>query len=360
MSTPTESTAIILNKSPLLEVNYDLKDPESTFKIVQKPIEQLEAGQLLVKTLVLSNDPTQRGWIQKGPPSKRMYTKPVLPGDTMKSFALGQVIESKSLKYKVGEVVCGFLGWSDYIVVSEEGIFNTVPQSKLPLTYFLDILGLTGLTAYFGLLEVAQLKATDVVVISAASGATGSMCVQIAKHVIGCKKVIGISGTDNLKYVESIGADVAVDYKDPNFYENLEAAIGDGEYADAYFDNVGGSVLDSMLTLVKPFGTVVACGAIAGYNDSKKAIVARWSQIVINRLNVKGFLVFDYKTQYEKAIGDILRWIQEGKIKAGDSFSTIVDLSGKDDFQKVPVTWGKLFSGKGPDKLLTKIADYKQ
>ncbi|ODV78051.1 quinone oxidoreductase [Suhomyces tanzawaensis NRRL Y-17324] len=352
---PSESTCFILNEPPHRDVNFDLKDDKSTFKLVKRSLRPLKEGEILIKTLYLSNDPTQRAWIQKGLNADRMYTAPVLKGDIMRSTGLGEVVESRHSKYRPGEVVSCDLKWADYSIIKQANIFNKVENTKVPLTWYLDVLGMTGLTAYFGLLDVAKLKATDTIVISAASGATGSMCVQIAKKVIGCKRVIGISGgADKCRYVESIGADVCVDYKDPKFYSNLKKALGEEKYADVFFDGVGGQILDAMLTLVKPFGKIIACGAIAGYNNIKGSSIVGWPQIVVMRLQVLGFIILDYQNQYELAIKDIVRWIGEGKIKVDkDSFS-LVDLSN--NFEKIPETWGMLFSSqKGPGKLLTKL-----
>lgn len=354
---PKEAKTFVLNKSPVTAVNLNLGEEKSTFKLINKPIRDLRDDEVLVKTLYLSNDPTQRAWIQKGLNAERMYVDPVLEGQAMKSSGLGRVVASKLPGYNVGDVISCALSWQDYSIVKKVLVYNKIPQTDLPMTMFLDVLGMTGLTAYFGLLQVAQLKKTDTIVISAASGATGSMCVQIAKKVIGCKRVIGISGgAEKCRYVESIGADVCVDYKDPKFEKNMKQALGEEKYCDVFFDGVGGRILDTMLQLVKPFGQVIACGAIAGYNDFRKSFVSGWGQIITNRLTVKGFIILDFQDQYEQGVKDIAKWIQEGKIKVDNSSFTLVDLSHEGDFRKIPETWGILFSDKkGPGKLLTKL-----
>lgn len=361
---PTSTKTFTLKQSAVTDVNLNLGEESSTFELSTTPIRELRADEILVKTLYLSNDPTQRSWIQKGMDPKRMYVPLVLPGQVMRSTGLGQVIKSTNKDFKVGDFVSCSLGWQEYSIVKKEGIFNKIPPSKLPLTLFIDTIGMTGLTAYFGLLDVANLKATDTIVISAASGATGSVCVQIAKNVVGCKRVIGISGgPEKCKFVESIGADVCVDYKSKTFSKDLAKAIAgdstdeDSAYADVYFDGVGGHILDKMLTLVKPHGTIIACGAIAGYNDYTKSFVKNWGQIITNRLNVKGFIILDYTKDFSKGVKDILRWIQEGKIKVSEDTFTLIDLGKeKDGFKKIPQAWGVLFSDtKGPGKLLTKL-----
>lgn len=353
--------SFILNKLPYSSLNLDLNAPDSTFKLTTGELPALRENQLLVKTLYLSNDPTQRAWIQKGANADRMYTKPVREGQVMRSAGLAQVVDTRSAKYLVGDIILCGLTWSDYCIVYTDDVFNKVLDKSIPLTMYLDVLGMTGLTAYFGLFDLAQLKATDTIVISAASGATGSMCVQIAKKVIGCKKVVGITGGDEkCEFVKSMGADECVNYKDKNFVKNLRKALGDEKYCDVYFDGVGGRILDTMLTLVKPYGTIIASGAIAGYNDYKKSVIYNWPQIILNKLTVKGFIILDYSNKYPDAIKNIVSWIKQGKIIVNNSSFAEVDLSEADNFTKIPETWGLLFSdSKAPGKLITKIASHK-
>ncbi|ODQ83256.1 hypothetical protein BABINDRAFT_82736 [Babjeviella inositovora NRRL Y-12698] len=359
MTAPATTKSFILQNSPLTACNFDLGSPDATFKLeAAKPIEALKENQVLVKILYLSNDPTQRPWIQKGANQDRMYAALVSEGDVMRSLGLGKVIESKSSKYTAGDYITGLLAWEEYVTVDESRIFNKIADTSIPLTMYLDVIGLTGLTAYVGLIDVGKVTKDDTVVISAASGATGSMCVQIAKHIIGCKRVIGISGgAEKCKYVESIGADAAVDYKDPNFKQNLQKAIGGVNTVDVYFDSVGGKILDLMLQIVKPFGRIVACGAIAGYNDLELLKISNWGQIITNRLTVTGFICSDLTDQFPKAIADISVALKAGKVKCDASSFTLVDLTD-DKFSKIPETWSLLFSDKkGPGKLITKIAN---
>lgn len=358
----SESKCFVLNEPPLTDVNFNQDDANATFKLTTKPLRALEAGELLIKTLYLSNDPTQRAWIQKGLNPDRMYVEPVTQGQVMRSLGLAQIVELKSDKYAAGDIVSTSLQWADYLIIKESAVFNKVADKNVPLPMYLDVLGLTGLTAYFGMLEVAKIKKEDVIVISAALGATGSMCVQIAKNVVGCKKVIGISGgPEKCAYVKLIGADECVDYRSKTFAQDMKAALGEDKYCDVYFDGVGGKVLDTMLLLTKPFGQVIACGAISGYNNFNESRVLNWGQIITQRLTVKGFIILDFAAQYGQAIQELVKWIGEKKIKYDESTFTVVDLSKSDsDFAKIPETWGILFSDKkGPGKLLTKIAQPK-
>lgn len=183
----------------------------------------------------------------------------------MSAFGVGQVIESKSSKFSKGNLVLGSINWSEYSVLPAAALSLVEKVGDLSETHFLGALGLTGVTAYYGL-QVVRTGAEDAVVVSGAAGATGSMVVQIAKKILGCKKVIGIAGTDEkCRWVESLGADVCINYKSASFKKELKAAT-DG-YVEVYFDNVGGEILDLMLGRMKQFGRIAACGAISNYNN---------------------------------------------------------------------------------------------
>ena len=225
---PKEAQTFFLNEAPITGVNYSLGEKHSTFKLSKELIPELKKGQILVKTLYLSNDPSQRAYIQKGVDPERTYAQPVLPGQVMTALGLGEIVALNSDKYSEGQKVTCSLFWQDYCIVNESAVLNVIPDIGLPLTVFLDVLGLTGLTAYFGLLEVAKLKPSDTIIVSAALGATGSMCIQIAKNVIGCKKVIGISGSqEKCNFVESLGSDKCVNHNDKDFKNELKKALGE-------------------------------------------------------------------------------------------------------------------------------------
>ncbi|KAM9933227.1 hypothetical protein OXX80_007144 [Metschnikowia pulcherrima] len=333
MSLPKQAKCFILNEPPVGEVNFDSTSSSATFKLVSRPLRELKPGEMLIKTIYLSNDPTQRAWIQKGLKADRMYVEPVSQGEVMRSVGLGQVLASKSKSFSAGNIVNTNLKWADCCVIPESAVFNKVVDLDVPLPMYLDVLGTTGLTAYFGLLQVAKLTKNDTIVISAASGATGSMCASI-RALTTTKKT---------------------------FAKDLQAALGDARFCDVFFDGVGGKVLDVTLGVMRPFGRVVACGAISGYNDIAKSKVMSWPQIIVKRLDVKGFIVLDFQTQYDEAIKHILQWIKKGLIKYDKSTYTVVDLS-KDsaDFAKIPDSWGILFGEKkGPGKLLTQVASPK-
>ena len=330
-----------------------LEGDDSTFKLENVTLPELGPDQILVKTLYLSNDPAQRGWIQKGMDPERLYVPPVKKGEVMRAFAVAEVVESNADSLKKGTLVSGSIGWTDYAIVNAKEVRPVAADEKsgIRVTNYLGALGATGLTAYYGITDVGRTTKDDVVVVSGAAGATGNMVVQIAKHLIGCKKVIGIAGGEKkCKWVESLGADVCIDYKSATFKEDLKKAT-DG-FVDVYFDNVGGEILDLMLSRIKRHGRVVACGAIATYNDPN-AGVKNWFEIIANRIEVKGFIVLDAMTSGKA--GDMLnaisQGVKDGKIKIDPESETIVPTK----FEDVPKTWTTLFSGGNQGKLLTEI-----
>ncbi|KAM9905970.1 hypothetical protein OXX69_006985 [Metschnikowia pulcherrima] len=346
---------IILETPPTGSVNLSWGQSDSTFKLVDTELPALKDGELKVKVLYLSNDPTQRMWISANQDPKRQYLPPILKGDPIRSLGLAEVLESKSEKYAKGDVVSGVLNWSDELVIPESSVSTKVDKS-LPYEWYLSAIGLTGLTAYFGLKNVGQLKEGQTVLISAASGATGSMAVQLAKHFFKASKVVGIAGSEEkCKWVESLGADLCVNYRDADYQKKLDEFLGE-EHFDVYYDNVGGEILNYALKRVKRYGRIIACGAIAGYNDSSKMAVKAWGEIISNRLTVQGFIVFDFFSEFPEAIKDIVAIVKSGKVTPEDGVH-VEDLSksGK-PLEKVPEVWHKLFTEEKPrGKLLTKL-----
>lgn len=353
MSFPTQINEIILKNKPFKDVNFSWGQADSTFELKTQPLDKSDVkdGQVVVKLILISNDPTQRLWIQKGLDPKRMYIEPVHEGERMKATVLAEVVYSKNDEYKEGDIVLGFVGWTDYAILNPEQINSKIPvQQGVPLLAYLSALGMTGLTAFFGTTKIGQLQKGQTIIVSAALGATGSMVVQVAKHLVGAKKVIGFAGSDEkCKWVELIGADICINYKLADLLKELDKAL-DGEYADVYYDNVGGEQLDICLSRVKPFGRVVACGAISGYNDHVKMNVTRWAEIITNRLTVQGFIVIDFTKDFPEGLAALGNGLKEGKIK---NEVDVIDIKG--DIKKIPEVWFRLFDGKGPGKLITKL-----
>jgi len=343
----------LLNKKP--EDMPILDGDDATFRLEETNLPDPKDDEVLVKLKYLSNDPAQRGWISKFINPERLYVAPVKEGAPMAARGLAEVIESKSSSYKKGDIVIASTGWSEYSVIPAKQLQPApdLPDGK-PKTQYLGALGLTGLTAYFGLTEVVNTTKDDIVVVSGAAGATGMMAVQIAKNILGCKKVIGMAGTDEkCKWVESLGADLCLNYKSDSFKKDLEKALpGPDGFANVYFDNVGGDILDLMLTRMAKFGRVSCCGAISNYNNSASNLtgVKNWFEIISMRLKCQGFIVLDYMDKYGDAREVFTKALKDGKLKIDEGEHVV-----KGGFEDIPKTWMKLFSGENTGKLVTAI-----
>ncbi|PVI06352.1 NAD(P)-binding protein [Periconia macrospinosa] len=350
---PQQTRQWILSNPPHEKPVYEGED--ATFKIQTIDLPEVGKEQVLIKNKYFSNDPAQRGWIQADTDPERLYTKPVLKGEPMRTYAVSEVVQSNSDKLKVGQLISGQTTWAEYDVVDAAGCnpIQVNEQAGIRATNFIGALGGTGLTAYYGLVDVAGFKAGETVVVSGAAGATGNVVVQIAKHVVGAKRVIGIAGgAKKCAWVESLGADVCVDYKAADFKEQLLKAT-EG-YVDVYFDNVGGEILDLMLTRVKRFGRIAACGGVSAYNGEGQGI-KNWLEIVKNRITVKGFIVVDaiMAGRAGEIIGKLVAGVREGKIKIGEDSETVVPTK----FEDVPKTWNLLFEGANQGKLITELTE---
>lgn len=348
MSLPTTTRQWILTHKPTgLPV---LSGPSQTFTLETHSLPSLKPNQVLLKTLYISNDPAQRGWIDANVDPVRLYAPPVPVGVPMYARSVSEVLKSTADGFKVGEKVLASSGWAGCGVVDASALQKTQEIEGVGVTQYLGALGLTGLTALYGITEIAKASKDDAVVVSGAAGATGSMVVQIAKNVIGCKKVIGIAGgAEKCKWVESIGADICLDYKAPSFKDDLIKAT-DG-FVEVYFDNVGGEILDLMLTRVKRYGRIAACGAVAEYNKSDGHGIKNWNEIITNRIEIKGFIILDFLPKAQEATGELIKATKEGKIKVDSSNETVVETG----FEGVVETWMKLFEGGNRGKLVTKL-----
>ena len=352
MSTPTHTKEWILTNKPT--DMPQLSGPEPTFTLETNPLPELKDGQVMIKCLYLSNDPAQRGWITKGADPARLYVPPVPQGAVMRSRAVAEVVDSKNSKFKKGDKVLATMGWAQYAVQDPETLqLQPIQQLEgLSVTHYLGAFGMTGLTAYYGTKIIARAGPSDTVVVSGAAGATGSMVVQIAKKMLGCKRVVGMAGTDEkCRWVESLGADVCLNYKNPDFKKQLiEATEG---FVEVYFDNVGGEILDLMLSRMKKEGRVAACGAVSNYNTSKPTGLRNWFEVITNRLEIKGFIVIDFVSQGKGpgATKELVSAFKEGKIVIDDSMETVVDTK----FEDIPKTWMMLFEGGNTGKLVTKL-----
>jgi NADPH-dependent curcumin reductase CurA len=283
---------------------------ESTTSLVETPIPQCGTHEALIKVGLLSIDPTIRTWMNDAPG----YLPPIGIGDVIRSGGGGVVVESKSERYQVGDVVNGVTGWQEWAIASETNRFTVLPKGLgLDLATVMNVFGATGLTAYFGLLDVGAFKVGDVVVVSGAAGATGSVVGQIAK-ARGAGKVVGIAGGPEKcsEVVEKYGFDECLDYRDARLTQRIREACPQG--IDLYFDNVGGAVLDAALANIAMYSRIVMCGAISQYNATEREGVANTSMLIMRRGQMKGFIVFDFAHRYAEAHVELAAMVLDGRI----------------------------------------------
>ncbi|MFG0270116.1 NADP-dependent oxidoreductase [Pseudomonas sp. LTR0] len=325
----------LLAKRPVGAVRRD----DFSFETV--PAEQPGEGQVLVRNLYLSLDPAMRGWMNEG----KSYIPPVALGQVMRALGVGEVVASNHPGYQPGDYVSGALGVQDYFTGEPQGLHKIDPNLA-PLPRYLSALGMTGMTAYFALLEVGQPKAGDTVVISGAAGAVGSIVGQIAK-IKGCR-VVGIAGgAEKCQYLkDELGFDGVIDYKAEDLLAGLKRECPKG--VDVYFDNVGGDILDAVLTRINFKARIVICGAISQYNN-KEAVKgpANYLSLLVNRARMEGFVVMDYTKDYGKAALEIAGWLASGQVKSKEDV-----VEGLETF---PETLLKLFSGENFGKLVLKV-----
>jgi len=314
----------------------------SDWQFSETPIPEPGEGEVLVKVLYLSLDPAMRGWMNEG----KSYVPPVGIGEVMRAGGVGRVIASKHQSFAVGDHVSGITGVQEYAALAGAQLTKVDP-AMAPLPVFLNTLGMPGMTAYFGLLDVGRPKAGDTVVVSGAAGAVGATVGQIAK-IKQCR-VIGIAGgAAKCRYlVGELGFDAAVDYKAEDLRKSLRAHCPNG--VNVYFDNVGGDILDIVLAQLARGGCVVLCGAISQYNNTTAVKgPSNYLSLLINRGRMQGLIVFDYADRYAQAMRDIAGWIAEGRLKSREDV-----VHGLETF---PETLLKLFSGENFGKLVLEVA----
>ncbi|KAI1077291.1 NAD(P)-binding protein [Whalleya microplaca] len=330
-----------------------LSGPDATFKLQTVTLPPLKEGQLLCKVRYFSNDTGLRNFIQSTVAPERFYVPTVPVGSPMRSGIIAEVIESASPTYKPGDLVMDFhLGtWSELVVLEAATSQTLAPlPNNLPLTHYLGAFGASGLAAYTGLKFAGGAKPGDTIVISAAAGATGSIAVQIALKLMGAKRVVGIAGSDEkCAYVrDQLGAHACINYKSPTFIDDLKAATPDE--VDVYFDNVGGHVLDAMLTRVKRHGTIAVCGAVSGYNSDEPMKLRNWFELISSRITIRGFIMLDYMDKAPAMLQELIGAAADGTIKLQDN-ETLVEAR----IEEQPEIWMRLFSGGNQGKLITKL-----
>ena len=316
----------------------------STWILETNPIPELQDGEILVKQHYVSLDPAMRGWMN----DSKSYIEPMAIGSVMRAGAVGQVVAvNNNPDFKVGDYVAGFGGVQQY-AVSDGKNSRKIDPSLAPLPTYLSTLGMTGMTAYFGILEVGKIKEGDIVLVSGAAGAVGSVVGQIAK-IKGCK-VIGIAGgADKCKYLlEELGFNGAIDYKNEDVRKRLKEECPEG--IDVYFDNVGGEILDIALSKLRLHARIVICGAISQYNN-KTAVKgpSNYLSLLVNRATMQGMVVFDYAAKYGEAAKTMSAWMAQGKLKSKEAI-----FEGIENF---PQTYQRLFTGEKLGKLVLKVLE---
>ena len=315
----------------------------SDFEFVEAPVREPEDGEILVKILYLSLDPAMRGWMNEG----KSYIPPVGLGEVMRAGAAGIVVASKHPSFAVGDHVVGALGVQEYAISNGKRLTKVDPKVA-PLPVYLGTLGMPGMTAYFGILEVGQLKDGETVVVSGAAGAVGQVVGQIAK-IKGCH-VVGIAGgADKCRYItDELGFDAAIDYKAEDVKEALKRHCPKG--IDVYFDNVGGDILDAALSRLAMHARIVICGAISQYNNTEPVKgPSNYLSLLVNRASMKGMVVFDFAARYGEAVKEMAGWMKQGKLKSREDIA--------EGIENFPETLLKLFKGENTGKLVLKVAD---
>lgn len=304
----------------------------------------MQEGQVLLKSLYVSVDPYMRGRMSDAD----SYVAPYKVGEPISGGIVAEVVESKSGQFPKGTVVLGNLPWQQYIVQHGNGL-GKINSDIAPLSYHLGILGMPGLTAYFGLLRICEPKAGETVVVSGAAGAVGTVVGQIAK-LKGCR-VVGIAGSDDkTSYLkQELGFDETINYKTAtDMKAAMKEACPDG--VDVYFDNVGGEISDAVYLNLNEFSRIAICGQIAYYNSTSVPTGMRVEPILLKRkAMMKGFIVSDYAADFESAAEDLAKWVQEGKLQYLETIT--------EGFDNIPTAFLGLFSGQNTGKQLVKVAD---
>ena len=325
---------VVLASHPVGPVTAD------NFRIVEVPVGKPAAGEVLVRNQWLSLDPYMRGRMSQ----VKSYAKGVEVGEVMQGQTVGEVLESQDPAFRPGDNVLTSLGWQ-LAGMAKAADLTKVDASRVPASYYLGILGMPGVTAWFGLHEIGQPRQGDTLVVSAASGAVGSVVGQLAK-IAGCR-VIGIAGGKvKCDYVrDELGFDAVVDYKAGNLDAALKEAAPKG--VDIYFDNVGGPILDALLARMRLFSRIVVCGTISDYDTAEPYAVKRFRSVLVNRIKVQGMIVFDWKDRYPEAIRGLAGHLAAGRLKYRESVA--------EGLENAPQAFMGLLKGQNFGKQLVKL-----
>jgi NADPH-dependent curcumin reductase len=315
---------------------------DSDFQFVETDAPKPGEGEVLVRTLMLSCDPAQRMWL-----ATDTYVPAVKIGEVVRSGGAGRIEASNAAGFAVGDIVFGTTGWQDYVAMNPKGQLNKLAPGT-PLELAMSALGMNGITAYFGLLDVGRPVTGETVVVSGAAGATGSVVGQIAR-IKGCRAIGIAGGAEKCHWLTTVaGFDAAIDYKSENVRARLKELCPDG--IDVYFDNVGGDILDAALARLAMRGRVVLCGAIAAYNATEPPPGPKnYLNLISRRGRMEGFIVLDYMKRAPEAIGALAGWVQAGKLK------NKVDV--QHGLENAPATLRRLFEGRNEGKQLLRIVE---
>lgn len=313
----------------------------ANFKMIEKTLPQISNGEVLIRTTYLTVDPYMRGRMSEGP----SYIEPFQINHPITGGIVGEVIESENSAFKKGDTVLGFLNWAEYNISDGKNLQKLNPDLA-PVSTALGVLGMPGMTAYFGLLDIGKPKQGETVVVSGAAGAVGSLVGQIAK-IKGCR-VVGIAGGDaKIQYLtKELGFDAAVNYKSSHLKEDLKKACPKG--VDVYFDNVGGDVSDAVLNLINKKARIIICGLISMYNLDKMDVGPRNTGIILSKSALmQGFIITDHADRYPEGIAQMSKWIKEGTIKYRESVI--------EGLENAPKAFLGLFKGENIGKQIVKI-----
>lgn len=309
------------------------------FDFIATPMPSLQEGEFLVKNNFISCDPTQRMWLERD-----TYMPAIPIGNVVSAFTAGEIVESRHPQYKVGSRISGLFGWANYSVGNDQSHVLVIPTNVIDEAA-LSIFGITGLTAFFGMQEIGKPQSGETVVVSGASGATGSIAAQIAK--IKGAKVIGIAGGGKkcswLK--DKAGIHSTIDYKNEDVEQRLRELAPQG--INVYFDNVGGEILDAVLQHLSLKARIVLCGGISGYTGEHNVGIQHYMQLVVRRSKMEGFLIFDYASRFNEGVAALAAWLQEGKL--------IYETDVQCGLENAPQVLQRLFDGKNLGKQLLKI-----
>jgi NADPH:quinone reductase len=312
------------------------------FQISEAEVAALNDGELLARTLYISVDPYLRGRMREG----RSYVPPFEVGQVIESGGIAEVVESRNDKFQKGDIVTGMFGWRLYNVVRGGGLMKVLPG--IPLTTALGVLGMPGLTAYFGLLDIGRPVAGETVVVSGAAGAVGITVCQIAK-IKGCR-VVGIAGSNekNSYLKTELAVDATINYKAEDVRQALKDACPKG--IDVYFDNVGGDISDAVMPLLNHGARIIICGQISVYNLDRPNVGPRpQPYLLVNSAMMQGFIITDYAARFSEGVKQMAQWLTEGKLKYAES---IVE-----GFENTPSAFIGLFTGENLGKQIVKVAD---